>query len=75
MLINYALELVSFKNQSFLYESWKDLQEDGKRKDRWDGNGREKDLKKRREEEDFIDREQLSYKKTINVLFQQQQYL
>ena len=30
---------------------WKEVQEDGKKKDRWDGNGKERELEEKKERE------------------------
>ena len=40
-----------FKPNFRVFKQWREAQEDGRRKARWDGNGREREWEKKRERE------------------------
>ena len=46
-LIYKAFQPETFKNKILLILPWKEVQEDGRKKAKWDGNGKEKNLEKK----------------------------
>ena len=46
-----------FKNNKIKEKVWREAVDGGKRKDKWDGNGKEKEWKKKKEKENWEDRE------------------